>query len=293
MRVVICTFLLFSMIGQVSVGVKIPEVDLNLSQSEYAISFLPLKKGEVAVLHLPTGEEYLINTGPLSQLEELIYYVNQLKIKGIEGIILTEESEIHKDTILKLKKKYSIKQIIAGASFSGELGGELSGTEILTEGETYPLSKELSLEVVHEGNEKQEGLDFSLTFFQHRFLWLSSQSRHAEDVFMSKPLKNVNIVKIPLHSKTECISAPLIKHIDPQTALLYRSKEKLLNGDLLEAINEAWIDLYLTGQHGLISIKFNRSNYEVITFDQYDAAFHAQEGQDDPAVSFKIVKGKE
>jgi beta-lactamase superfamily II metal-dependent hydrolase len=268
MRIIICTLLLFSMIGQVCFGVKVPEVDLNLSQSEYAISFLPLKKGEVAVLHLPTGEEYLINTGPLSQIEELIYYVNQLNIKGIEGIILTEETEIYTDTLLKLKKIYSIKQIIAGSSFSGNLTGGVNDVHSLKEGQTYPLSRELSLEVIHEGNEKQEGLDFSLTFFQHRFLWLSSQSKHAEDIFMSKPLENVNIVKIPLHSKTECISDPLIKHIDPQTALLYRSKEKLLNGDLLEAINEAWIDLYLTGQHGLISIKFNRSNYEVITFDQ-------------------------
>jgi beta-lactamase superfamily II metal-dependent hydrolase len=275
MRVVICTLLLFSMIGQVSFGVKVPEVDLNLSQSEYAISFLPLKKGEVAVLHVPAGKDYLINTGPLSQIEELIYYVNQLHIKRIEGIILTEKAEIYIDTIKELRKGYSIKQIITGASFSGKLAGTLKGVQSLTEGETYPISRDLSMEVVHEGNEKQEGLDFSLTFFQHRFLWLSSQSRHAEDVFMSKPLKNVNIVKIPLHSKTECISDPLIKHIDPQTALLYRSKEKLLNGDLLEAINEAWIDLYLTGQHGLISIKFNRSNYEVITFDQYDVAFHA------------------
>jgi beta-lactamase superfamily II metal-dependent hydrolase len=275
MRVIICTLLLFSMIGQVSFGVKVPEVDLNLSQSEYAISFLPLKKGEVAVLHVPAGKDYLINTGPPSQIEELIYYVNQLHIKRIEGIILTEKAEIYIDTIKELRKGYSIKQIITGASFSGKLASTVKGVQSLTEGETYPISRDLSMEVVHEGNEKQEGLDFSLTFFQHRFLWLSSQSRHAEDVFMSKPLKNVNIVKIPVHSKTECISDPLIKHIDPQTALLYRSKEKLLNGDLLEAINEAWIDLYLTGQHGLISIKFNRSNYEVITFDQYDVAFHA------------------
>jgi beta-lactamase superfamily II metal-dependent hydrolase len=277
MRVVIWVMLLFILVIPVSYGVKVPDLDLNLSQNEYAISFLPLKRGEVAVLHLPSGENFLINTGPLSQIEELFYYLNQINIKEIRAIILTEEAEIYTDTLTELRKKYSINQLIAGNSFSGMLvKNNEAKIENLKEGETYPLSSELALEVIHEGNEKQEGLDFSLTFFQHRFLWLSSQSKHAEDVFLTKPLKNVNIVKIPLHSRTECISDPLIKHIDPQTALLYRSKEKLLNGDLLEAINEAWIDLYLTGQHGLISIKFNKNNYEVLTFEQDDGAFNEQ-----------------
>jgi beta-lactamase superfamily II metal-dependent hydrolase len=277
MRVVIWVMLLFILVIPVSYGVKVPDLDLNLSQNEYAISFLPLKRGEVAVLHLPSGENFLINTGPLSQIEELFYYLNQINIKEIRAIILTEEAEIYTDTLTELRKKYSIDQLIAGNSFSGMLvKNKEAKIENLKEGETYPLSSELALEVIHEGNEKQEGLDFSLTFFQHRFLWLSSQSKHAEEVFLTKPLKNVNIVKIPLHSRTECISDPLIKHIDPQTALLYRSKEKLLNGDLLEAINEAWIDLYLTGQHGLISIKFNKNNYEVLTFEQDDGAFNEQ-----------------
>ncbi|WP_175991233.1 hypothetical protein [Bacillus sp. Marseille-Q1617] len=277
MRVVICALLLFNFVIPASYGVKVPELDLNLGQNEYAISFLPLKNGEVAVLHLPSGENFLINTGPLTQLKELHYYLNQINIKEIKAIILTEKSEIFSDALLELEKKYSINELIAGASFSGILiNSKASAVQSLKEGDVYPLSSELALEVIHEGNEKQEGLDFSLTFFQHRFLWLSSQSKHAEDVFMEKPLKNVNIVKIPLHSRTECISDPLIKHIDPQTALLYRSKEKLLNGDLLEAINEAWIDLYLTGQHGLITIKFNKHNYEVLTFEQDDGAFNEQ-----------------
>ncbi|MGR3764803.1 hypothetical protein [Rossellomorea sp. NS-SX7] len=277
MRVVLCALLLFILVIPVSYGVKVPELDLNLEQNEYAISFLPLKSGEVAVLHLPSGENFLINTGPLSQIKELNYYLNQINIKEIKAIIFTEEAEIYTDTLYELMKKYSIKELIAGGSFSGMLvESKVAVVQSLKEGDVYPLSSELALEVIHEGNEKQEGLDFSLTFFQHRFLWLSSQSKHAESVFLTKPLKNVNIVKIPLHSRTECISDPLIKHIDPQTALLYRSKEKLLNGDLLEAINEAWIDLYLTGQHGLITIKFNRSNYEVLTFEQDDGAFNNQ-----------------
>jgi beta-lactamase superfamily II metal-dependent hydrolase len=277
MRGVISALLLFLFFSPSVHGIKVPELDLNLAENEYAISFLPLKNGEVAVLHLAAGENYLINTGPRTQVRELYYYLDQINIQEIKGIIITEEAEIYQDTLQTLIKKYSINEIMAGSSISELLLKiDASGLKSLKEGDIHQLSLELNLEVIHDGNDKQEGLDFSLTFFNHRFLWLSSQSKHAEGVFMTKPLENVNIVKIPLHSKTECISDPLIKHIDPQTALLYRSKKKLLNGDLLEAINEAWIDLYLTGQHGLITIKFNKNNYEVLTFEQDDGAFKEQ-----------------
>ncbi|WJV28237.1 hypothetical protein QTG56_14055 [Rossellomorea sp. AcN35-11] len=180
--------------------------------------------------------------------------------------------------IAELWKKYSIEQIIVGQSLENAIpDNDAYNIYTLRDNQSYSLSKELALNVIHEGSGDGEGLDFSITFFHHRFLWLSSQSAHSEEVLMTKPLKNVNIVKIPLHSKAENISHRLLKHIDPQTALLYRSKERLLNGEMLEAINEAWIDLYLTGQHGLISIKLNKRNYEVLTFDQEDGVFNEKE----------------
>ncbi|WP_064091055.1 ComEC/Rec2 family competence protein [Rossellomorea aquimaris] len=271
MRVVISTILIFFIVISSTMGMKIPQVNLNVSHDEYAITFLPLKRGEVAMLHLGSGENYLINTGPMAEYDQLLYYLKQINISTFSGIIITEDREYHPDSILKLNKIFSINNVIMASSLAKSIkqNDGIKVTPIL-ENQSFSLSNELSIEVIHEGNEVREGLDFSITFFHHRFLWLSSQSLHSENVLLKKKLGSVNIVKIPIHSKTESISNRLLMHIDPQTAVLYRSKEKLLNGDTLEAINEAWIDLYLTGQHGLISIKFNQSNYEVITFDQED-----------------------
>ncbi|MGM0751230.1 MAG: hypothetical protein ACQET6_04820 [Bacillota bacterium] len=281
MRVILMVMLSFLIVISNTNGMKVPQVDLHVSHEEYAISFLPVIKGEVAVLHLASGENYLINTGPLQESNQLYYYLNQIRIKNIKGIIITEKREVHEDMITELGEKYSIEEIIVGKSLA-EAISEIGSYTIHTiqENQSYSLSKELALNVMHEGNENREGLDFSITFYHHRFLWLSSQSLHSEEVLLTKPLKNVNIVKIPLHSKSENMSHSLLRHIDPQTALLYRSKKRLLNGEMLEAINEAWIDLYLTGQHGLIAIKFNKRNYEVLTFDQEDGVFK-EEGHTD------------
>ncbi|KPL59801.1 hypothetical protein [Rossellomorea vietnamensis] len=274
MRVILLVMLSFLLMMSDAYGMKVPKVDLNVSQEEYAISFLPVQNGEVAVLHLASGNHYLINTGSYKDRRQLYYYFNQIHIDDIKGLIITEKSEVDGRMIAELVKKFGIEEIVAGKSLEPFMPKEVSQfIHTIQEDQTFPFSDELTMRAVHEGNEKREGLDFSITFFQHRFLWLSSQSSHAEGILLRKPLENVNIVKLPVHAKTEGMSHKLLKHVDPQTAILYRSKERLLNSEMLEAINEAWIDLYLTGQHGLIAVKFNKRNYEVLTFDQEDGVF--------------------
>ena len=274
MRVIISVMLSFLLINSNAYGVKVPKVNLHVSHEEYAISFLPVQKGEVAVLHLPSGDHYMINTGSFQERNQLYYYFNQIHIDNIKGIIITEKSEVDERMIGELVKRFRIKEIVAGKSLESYIPQQFSPIiHTIQEDETYTFSDELAMRAVHDGNERREGLDFSISFFHHRFLWLSSQSSHSEGVLLMKPLKNVNIVKIPVHSKSEGMSHRLLEHVDPQTAILYRSKERLLNDDMLEAINEAWIDLYLTGQHGLIAVKFNKRNYEVLTFDQEDGVF--------------------
>jgi beta-lactamase superfamily II metal-dependent hydrolase len=278
MRVILSVMLLFLLIISNAYGMKVPKVNLHVSQDEYAISFLPVQKGEVAVLHLASGDHYMINTGSFKDRNQLYYYFNQLHIDNIKGLIITEKSEVDERMIAELVEKFSIEEIVVGKSLEPDMPTQVSRiVHPVQEDQTYTFSDELSMRVVHDGNERREGLDFSITFFHHRFLWMSSQSSHSEGVLLSKSLKNVNIVKIPVHSKSESMSQRLLEHVDPQTAILYRSKERLLNGDMLEAINEEWIDLYLTGQHGLIAVKFNKRNYEVLTFDQGDGVFKEEE----------------
>ncbi|BCB04503.1 hypothetical protein [Bacillus sp. KH172YL63] len=273
MKVIITVMLTFFLTHATVLGMKVPQVDLHITKEEYAISFLPVLHGEVAVIHLSSGGNYLINTGTIKEKDQLYYYLKQLQIQNLKAIVITEKSEVHEDMIKELMKRYSVDELIIGKTLAPSISEGLSQqTRRLEEGQTYTVSEGLVMNVLHEGSDEGEGLDFSITFFHHRFLWLSSQSAHGEEVLLTHSLKNVNIVKIPLHSKAENMSHRLLKHIDPQTAILYRSKEKLLNGDMLEAINEAWIDLYLTGQHGLIAVKFNRRNYEVLTFDNRDGA---------------------
>ncbi len=268
MRALMSAFLLFLLVTSTIQADKPLKIDLNLEENEFGVSFLPMKSGEVAILHLSNGEHYLINSGPITEKKALYSFLDFFNIKEIKGMIVTDELEWHPKMVAALQKDFKIGEIFIGDQWN-RLDKISQQFQVRTwkHGDMFEFSNHLVLKVLYEGAVQEEGLDFAIQFFKHRFLWLSSNSVNSENVLLDDTLKDVSVVKIPVFTKAKAMSEKLLKHIDPQTAILYRSKEKMMNSELLESIHETWIDLYLTGQHGLISIKFNQHNYEVITLD--------------------------
>jgi beta-lactamase superfamily II metal-dependent hydrolase len=260
--------LLFFLSGEGNILAADPQVDLKLRPEEFALSFLPFAKGEVAIIHLPGGINYLINTGERNQLKDLESILDKYGIRKIKGILITDLIEFHPDTLKAITEKWGVEEILTGSKLSE--GFIVPGLNVrpLNKGEKIELNKKVAIDVVFEGSQVNEGLDFTVTALPHRFLWLSSHSPEAEDSLINEQLSDVNILKVPLYDKTELLSERLLNHIDPQTAIFYREKKKYINTDLLELFHESWIDVYFTGQHGLITIKFNENNYEVITFPE-------------------------
>ena len=247
-----------------------PQVDLKLKSDEFALTFLPFEKGEIAIIHLPEGINYLINTGRKEQVKPLSAVLNKYRIEKIKGIFVTDIKEYHPDSLKAIFEKWGAEEVLTGTMLASGFSDSGLPVHPLQKGENLPLNDKVSIDVMFEGSEINEGLDFTVTSLPHRFLWLSSHSSISEGSLINEQLSNVNILKVPLFDKTELFSEKLLRHIDPQTAILYREKKKFINTDLLELFHESWIDVYFTGQHGLITIKFNKDNYEVITFPEED-----------------------
>ncbi|WP_456274258.1 hypothetical protein [Bacillus sp. AK031] len=245
-----------------------PKVDLKLKPDEFALTFLPFKKGEIGIIHLPQGINYLINSGEPEQLKDLSAILKQYGIEKITGILVTDIKEYHPESLKEIIKKWGTEEILTGAMMAAQVMDPDLKVHALKKGEKVSLNEKVTIDVMYEGYQDNEGFDFTVTSLPHRFLWLSSHSSIAEDSLINEQLSNVNILKVPLYDKTELLSERLLNHIDPQTAIFYREKKKFINTDVLELFHESWIDVYFTGQHGLITIKFNKDNYEVITFPE-------------------------
>ncbi len=250
-----------------SAPVEVEGVDVNLKRNELAFTFFSLTDGEAALVQHPNGENILVNTGGKETVKELERLLTLFHVKTISTVILT--SEEGKANLEELIKKYKVNQIVTGASANQSLaenaitaGVKVSAWE---QGDLQKLMPGLTAEVVYDGRGENEGTDISFQFYHHQILYVSSASHKSEQAFLGKPLKNVNILKLPQYAAKGSFSDLLIEHLDPQLAIIFKSNLIKPDPDLVEMLHEAWIDVYFTKQHGTVTIKLTDSNYDVIT----------------------------
>lgn len=253
-----------------SVPVEIEKIDLNLKNEELAVTFLSLSDGEATLLQHANGENILINTGGVGTELELKKLLQLYGVTKISTVILTKDDPCCYENLFSLFKEYDVKQLISGEKVIKNLEADIEQQEdvsyhVWTVGTKQQILPGLNTEVLFEGSEINEGLDLSLTFLRHRILYLTSSSDLAKDKLLKYNLADVNIVKIPQFAKEHSITDKLIKHMDPQIAVIFQSKVDKPSANLFELLQEAWIDVYFTKKHGTITMKFTDINYEVIT----------------------------
>jgi competence protein ComEC len=247
--------------------VEVEGIDMNLKRNELSFTFFSLSDGEAALIQHGNGESILINTGGNGTMPELERLLSLYKVKSIPTVIVTSREGLENlETIID---KYEVQQIVTGKKNAAtlKLNANTIGVKISAwqQEDLQEVLPDLTAEVVYDGTQPNEGTDLSFRFFHHQIFYISSASQQSEQKFLNKPLKDVNIVKLPFYAGKGSFSDLLIQHLDPQIALIFKSKTARPDPDLLEMLLEAWIDVYFTKQHGTVTIKFTDSNYDVIT----------------------------
>ncbi|WP_210365445.1 ATP-dependent DNA helicase [Bacillus sp. REN3] len=244
--------------------VEVEGVEVNLKRNELAFTFFSLSDGEAALIQHGNGENILLNTGGEDTFHELERLLSLFRVSSISSVLITSRDGL--SNLEQVIRKYKVGNILVGKSVQNLIKADLPA-EIKSwkQGDIEEILPSLIAELVYEGGEEKEGSDISFQFFHQHIFYISSASRKAEQQFLSRPLKNVNIVKLPQYGERDSFSDLLIEHLDPQLAILFHSNEIKPDPDLLEMLHEAWIDVYSTRQHGTVTIKFTDSNYDVIT----------------------------
>ncbi|MDZ5473228.1 ATP-dependent DNA helicase [Bacillus sp. 31A1R] len=252
-----------------SVPVEVEKIDLNLKTNELAVTFLSLSNGESILIQHSNGENILINTGGSGTEEELRKLFELYNVNKISTVILTNVAA-NSENLSWVLQNYDVKQMIAGGSTIKHFETFLNKDEdvsyhIWSSGTKQQILPGLNTEVLFEGNGENEGMDLSIQFLRHRLLIMTSSSDRAMTKLLTQQLADVNIVKIADFARENVITDELIKHIDPQIAIVFHSKIVKPSSDLFKSLQAAWIDVYYTKKHGTVTMKFTDVNYEVIT----------------------------
>ncbi|TYS49278.1 ATP-dependent DNA helicase [Bacillus infantis] len=259
-----------------SLPAEVKSIDLKLKRNELAITFFSLQEGESALIQHPDGENILINTGGEGSGEELSRLLGLYNVEQISTIIMTEEDANSMENAGSIIREFGVKQLVAGQGLARKRMEELEefdevNIHIWGAGTKQQLFHNLKAEVLFENENPKEGMDLELTLMKHKVLLLNSSSLDAEKALLKKNLSDVNIVKMPGFGQGNSVSGQLIKHLDPQIAVIFQSRKVKPDEDLFKMLHEAWIDVYYTGVHGTVTIKFTDLNYEVITISPGEA----------------------
>lgn len=258
-----------------AVPVKVESIDLKLKSDELAMTFFSLSSGEASLIHHGNDQNILINTGGQGTEPELKKLLKLYGANEISTIILTDEELYNETSLVWLIEEYGVKQVIAGETLASQLkhgNTDLSdiNIHIWSMDTKQQLLPGLQTEVLYNGKDSGDGMDVSFTFARHRVFFMNSTSEKAKEVFLKKDLSNVNILKLPAFGREKSISEDMIKHMDPQIAILFHKSSAKPDSDLFGLLNDAWVDVYYTRKHGTVTIKFTDINYEVITIFQED-----------------------
>lgn len=253
-----------------SVPVEVENIDLNLKTNELAITFLSLSSGEATLIQHENGENILINTGSSGTEIELKKLLELYNVQNISTVILTKDDPYFRGNLTWILQNYDVKQLIVGESTSNQLKSKKEifddvSVHVWSNGTKQQILPGLHTEVLFEGDQVHEGMDLSLKFLRHRLLILTSMSDRAKAQLMEKNLSDANIFKVPQFAIENSLSHEMIKHMDPQIAVIFSGEKIKPSSDIFELLHDEWIDLYYTKKHGTITIKFTDINYEVIT----------------------------
>lgn len=253
-----------------SVPTEVESIDLNLKEHEIAVSFLSLSNGEATLIQNGHGENILLNTGHRDTEGELKRLLKLYKVDRISTIILTSDEDEYVGNVHMLTEDYDVKQVITSKGISEKVVDLQSAhrktqdIQLWTQGTKQMLFNNLVAEVLFIG-ESEEELDLSFTYKNERFLILTSMMKASNDHLLKQDLSNVSIVKIPGFGKKDSISRNLLKHLDPQLAVIFQKAQKGPHEDILKLLQEMWLDVHYTKMHGILTIKMTPTNYEIIS----------------------------
>lgn len=251
---------------------EIKEVDLNLNRNEIAYIFLELPRGEAMLVQTGNGQNFLFNTGGLNTYEELKHRLDMFSVTKIDKVIVTKNQPHYTANLSSLTKEYDVEQIVVGDGIKETLTTEYDlNPQMIMEWKTGELHEPvpgLVVKVLHidttDSNEKGS-MTMAVRYASHQLLYMSIANHIIEEKMIeSYPIK-AELLKVADFASNQGTSQKLLENVDPQVAVIFhRHKKSQPSQEVIERLNETWIDIYETRQHGNIAIKCSQENYEVI-----------------------------
>lgn len=273
-RLLFCTAALIFL----SAASNIEKVNLNLKDNEVAFTFFDLRDGEASLIQ-NLSHNVLINTGSDESEYQLREQLAMYRVKKIDKLIITNAAKEYTGNIADVLEDYDVGKIISSKSIIEKLRVKYNlpkdKIKIWDRGKQENVLSGLKTHVLYEspddlaagGHNKdpKAGLVAHFAFGSQNVLYMGLAGSAVEKKVMNSPLINTQILKIGEFGINKGTTPSFLKKVDPQVAVLFHKKGLLPSDQMIERLQEIWIDIYQTHRNGSVTIKFNPHSYKIFT----------------------------
>ncbi|MBO8170747.1 MAG: hypothetical protein H0Z33_02530 [Bacillaceae bacterium] len=273
-----------------------PAVNANPNQPQnfdgVLVHFLDIKEGEVSLIQYPDGYNILIDTGgniednlraneqndsgeeEAEDINTLPEILEAWHVDRIDLLVLTNGMEGHTGGLAELLKHVPVKKVMVPKLLKDEIvqPSLLNDIELLevVEGDLVKLPLNTTMKILFPG----EPLSLSpqansLVFmFQHgniHFLFTSDINDQVELRLKEKYNLKAEILKVSDGGSIHASHPEFLREVDAQVAVIFNGHHQSMGRqEVLERLNETWIDVYQTEIHGTVTIQSTGDDYQVI-----------------------------
>lgn len=251
-------------------GNAIKDLDLNLSEKDIAVSFLELESGEATLLQDNNGKSILINTGGKQSIEKFKQQMKIFNVNQLDAVFLTNMESQYTGNLEWLLKEYKVKEIYVSETMKDHIQGmfDLKGVKVnaLSVGLSMKALNKIDLTVPYiESRNGYDlgGLTLSLKYGEHRFLFMGVSNAQADQSLIKSGRLNISLLKVGGFGHYFGTSEELIQHINPQVAVIFKKSEYTPSEEVLNRLDNHWVEILKPYDQGIVMVKWNDQSYEI------------------------------
>lgn len=293
----LCVFSIFVPAETWKYYVNLPKLSTR-AEGELRVHFLDVGQADATLIEFPDGQTLLLDGGDVDADEKILRYLNALKIKTLDYILLTHSDIDHCGSLQKVFEQKRVKTVITPYVPADQLTGssafidfmeavENSDStvkvaqrflEIESKDARYPFTFSLLFPYsnVSGGNEGFDNNELStvcwLDYFGESVLFCGDTNEtvlrklvleSTLGVFSEKGIdfSSTEILKVPHHGGEEGLYEEFLSYLSLESAVISCGKNNGYGHPTAQTLNmlrDAEVDLYRTDWHGDITLRISK-----------------------------------
>jgi competence protein ComEC len=256
------------------------------------IQFIDVGQGDSILINTKKGS-YLVDTGGniMDSFDVgkniTLPYLEKMGINRLKGVFITHFDDDHCKSLPLLIENIEINNILISyedntSKIYNEIKNKTIPLIILKENDLMWLDNNTSIKVLSPNEElikrgfegNNLSLVFLLSYYDRKILFTGDMEKEVELGLIDKFERQIDIIKVPHHGSNTSSTEELLSKIKPSVGIISVGRNNFYGHprkEIIDRYEELGTKLYRTDTMGMIKVKLDKEDIDIIPFIQNDS----------------------